>query len=50
MHAIEKMFREKILAENFSCVGAKTSINGSVAKINLDQERSYFGRTYAARP
>lgn len=29
MHAIEKMFREKILAENFSCVGAKTSINRS---------------------
>lgn len=27
MQAIETMFREKILAENFSCVGAKTSIN-----------------------
>ncbi|KTD59596.1 YqcI/YcgG family protein [Legionella santicrucis] len=29
MHTIEKTFREKILAENFSCVGAKTSINRS---------------------
>ncbi|KTC78104.1 guanitoxin biosynthesis heme-dependent pre-guanitoxin N-hydroxylase GntA [Legionella brunensis] len=27
MHDVERMFREKILAENFSCVGAKASIN-----------------------
>lgn len=29
MHEIEIQFREKILAETFSCVGAKTSINRS---------------------